>query len=129
MAVLLAIVAFLWLSPSDESSPQQMTEQHSVDSTWLNLKYEIDKQYTSLYITYADSLSHMPEKTMNAAMYKLSGYANELLKEHRVLIEKYPQYEVSLQEIYLAHLIRDHNRLSKICEDYPIIYSNANKTE
>ena len=129
MAVLLAIVAFLWLSPSDEPSPQQMTEQHSVDSTWLNLKYEIDKQYTSLYITYADSLSQMPEKTMNAAIYILSGYANELLKEHRVLIEKYPQYEVSLQEIYLAHLIRDHNRLCKICEDYPRIYSNANKTE
>ncbi len=129
MAVLLAIVAFLWLSPSDESSPQQMTEQHSVDSTWLNLKYEIDKQYTSLYITYADSLSHMPEKTMNAAMYKLSGYADELLKEHRVLIEKYPQYEVSLQELYLSHLIRDHNRLRSICEDYPMIYSNANKTE
>jgi serine/threonine-protein kinase len=129
MAVLLAIVAFLWLSPSDEPSPQQMTEQHSVDSTWLNLKYEIDKQYTSLYITYADSLSHMPEKTMNAAIYKLSGYANELLKEHKHLADAYPQYEDSLQELYLSHLIRDHNRLRSICEDYPMIYSNANKTE
>ncbi|MBR1878572.1 MAG: protein kinase [Paludibacteraceae bacterium] len=129
MAVLLAIVAFLWLSPSDEPSPQQMTEQHSVDSTWLNLKYEIGKQYTSLYITYADSLSHMPEKTMNAAIYKLSGYANELLKEHKHLTDAYPQYEDSLQELYLSHLIRDHNRLRSICEDYPIIYSNANKTE
>lgn len=129
MAALLAIVAFLWLSPSDKSSPQQMTEQHSVDSTWLNLKYEIDKQYTSLYITYADSLSHMPEKTMNAAIYKLSGYANELLKEHKHLADAYPQYEDSLQELYLSHLIRDHNRLRSICEDYPLIYSNANKTE
>ncbi len=129
MAVLLAIVAFLWLSPSDEPSPQQMTEQHSVDSTWLNLKYEIDKQYTSLYITYADSLSHMPEKTMNAAIYKLSGYANELLKEHKHLTDAYPQYEDSLQELYLSHLVRDHNRLRSICEDYPMIYSNANKTE
>ncbi len=129
MAVLLAIVAFLWLSPSDKSSPQQMTEQHSVDSTWLNLKYEIDKQYTSLYITYADSLSQMPEKTMNAAIYKLSGYANELLKEHKHLTDAYPQYEDSLQELYLSHLIRDHNRLRSICEDYPMIYSNANKTE
>lgn len=129
MAVLLAIVAFLWLSPSDKSSPQQITEQHSVDSTWLNLKYEIDKQYTSLYITYADSLSHMPEKTMNAAIYKLSGYANELLKEHKHLTDAYPQYEDSLQELYLSHLVRDHNRLRSICEDYPMIYSNANKTE
>ena len=127
MAVLLAIVAFLWLSPSDKSSPQQMTEQHSVDSTWLNLKYEIDKQYTSLYITYADSLSHMPEKTMNAAIYKLSGYGNELLKEHKHLTDAYPQYEDSLQELYLSHLIRDHNRLRSICEDYPMIYSH--KTE
>ena len=129
MAVLLAIVAFLWLSPSDEPSPQQMTEQHSVNSTWLNLKYEIDKQYTSLYITYADSLSQMPEKTMNAAIYKLSGYANELLKEHKHLTDAYPQYEDSLQELYLMHLLRDYNRLRSICEDYPLIYSNANKTE
>ena len=99
----------------------------AVDSIWLNLKYEIDKQYTSLYITYADSLSHMPEKTMNAAIYKLSGYANELLKEHKYLTDAYPQYEDSLQELYLSHLVRDHNRLQSICEDYPMIYSN--KTE
>ena len=103
----------------------------AVDSIWLNLKYEIDKQYTSLYITYADSLSHMPEKTMNAAIYKLSGYANELLKEHKHLADAYPQYEDSLQELYLSHLLRDHNRLQSICEDYPMIYSNkySNKTE
>lgn len=103
----------------------------AVDSIWLNLKYEIDKQYTSLYITYADSLSHMPEKTMNAAIYKLSGYANELLKEHKYLTDAYPQYEDSLQELYLSHLVRDHNRLQSICEDYPMIYSNkySNKTE
>ena len=103
----------------------------AVDSIWLNLKYEIDKQYTSLYITYADSLSHMPEKTMNAAIYKLSGYANELLKEHKLLADAYPQYEDSLQELYLAHLVRDHNRLQSICEDYPMIYSNkySNQTE
>ena len=103
----------------------------AVDSIWLNLKYEIEKQYTSLYITYADSLSHMPEKTMNAAIYKLSGYANELLKEHKYLTDAYPQYEDSLQELYLAHLVRDHNRLQSICEDYPMIYSNkySNQTE
>lgn len=103
----------------------------AVDSTWLNLKYEIDKQYTSLYITYADSLTNMPEKTMNAAIYKLSGYANELLKEHKLLAGAYPQYEDSLQELYLAHLVRDHNRLQSICEDYPMIYSDkySNQTE
>ena len=103
----------------------------AVDSIWLNLKYEIDKQYTSLYITYADSLTNMPEKTMNAAIYKLSGYANELLKEHKYLTDAYPQYEDSLQELYLAHLVRDHNRLQSICEDYPMIYSKkySNKTE
>ena len=103
----------------------------AVDSIWLNLKVQTDKQYTSLYITYADSLSHMPEKTMNAAIYKLSGYANELLKEHKYLTDAYPQYEDSLQELYLSHLVRDHNRLQSICEDYPMIYSNkySNKTE
>ena len=103
----------------------------AVDSIWLNLKVQTDKQYTSLYCIYADSLTNMPEKTMNAAIYKLSGYANELLKEHKLLADAYPQYEDSLQELYLAHLVRDHNRLQSICEDYPMIYSNkySNQTE
>lgn len=103
----------------------------AVDSIWLNLKYEIDKQYTSLYCIYADSLTNMPEKTTNAAIELLSGYANELLKEHKLLADAYPQYEDSLQELYLSHLVRDHNRLQSICEDYPMIYSNkySNKTE
>ena len=103
----------------------------AVDSIWLNLKVQTDKQYTSLYCIYADSLTNMPEKTMNAAIYKLSGYANELLKEHKYLTDAYPQYEDSLQELYLAHLVRDHNRLQSICEDYPMIYSNkySNQTE
>ena len=101
----------------------------AVDSIWLNLKVQTDKQYTSLYCIYADSLTNMPEKTTNAAIELLSGYANELLKEHKLLGESYPQYEDSLQELYLSHLVRDHNRLRSICEDYPLIYSNANKTE
>ena len=103
----------------------------AVDSIWLNLKVQTDKQYTSLYCIYADSLTNMPEKTTNAAIELLSGYANELLKEHKYLTDAYPQYEDSLQELYLAHLVRDHNRLQSICEDYPMIYSNkySNKTE
>lgn len=103
----------------------------AVDSIWLNLKVQTDKQYTSLYCIYADSLTNMPEKTTNAAIELLSGYANELLKEHKLLADAYPQYEDSLQELYLAHLVRDHNRLQSICEDYPMIYSNkySNQTE
>ena len=136
------IIAFVIVFQPNSTETAQISEiqtdtevvvpaKPAVDSIWLNLKYEIDKQYTSLYITYADSLSHMPEKTMNAAIYKLSGYANELLKEHKYLTDAYPQYEDSLQELYLAHLVRDHNRLQSICEDYPMIYSNkySNQTE
>lgn len=136
------IIAFVIVFQQNPTETAQISEiqtdtqivvpaKPAVDSIWLNLKYEIDRQYTSLYITYADSLSHMPEKTMNAAIYKLSGYANELLKEHKLLAGAYPQYEDSLQELYLAHLVRDHNRLQSICEDYPMIYSNkySNKTE
>ena len=99
----------------------------AVDSVWLDVKSRAEQQYSTLYRTYADSLKNMPEKTMNAAIYKLSGYANELLKEHKHLADAYPQYEDSLQELYLAHLVRDHNRLQSICADYPMIYSN--KTE
>lgn len=140
--VITTIIAFVIVFLPNPTETAQISEiqtdtevvvpaKPAVDSIWLNLKYEIDKQYTSLYITYADSLSHMPEKTMNAAIYKLSGYANELLKEHKLLADAYPQYEDSLQELYLAHLVRDHNRLQSICEDYPMIYSNkySNKTE
>ena len=132
--VITTIIAFVMVFQPNPTETAQISEiqtdtelvvpaKPAVDSTWLNLKYEFDKQYTSLYITYADSLSHMPEKTMNAAIYKLSGYANELLKEHKHLTDAYPQYEDSLQELYLSHLVRDHNRLRSICEDYPMIYS------
>ncbi len=136
-----AIVAFVIVFLPSPKETAQISEiqtdtmvlvvpiEPAVDSVWLDVKSRAEQQYSTLYRTYADSLSHMPEKTMNAAIYKLSGYANELLKEHKHLTDAYPQYEDSLQELYLSHLIRDHNRLRSICEDYPMIYSNANKTE
>jgi serine/threonine protein kinase len=134
-----AIVAFVIVFLPSPKETAQISEiqtdtvalvvpiEPAVDSVWLDVKSRAEQQYSTLYRTYADSLKNMPEKTMNAAIYKLSGYANELLKEHKHLADAYPQYEDSLQELYLSHLIRDHNRLRSICEDYPMIYSH--KTE
>ena len=139
--VLVAIVAFVIVflpSPKETAQPIKIQTdtvvvivptEPAVDSVWLDVKSRAEQLYSTLYRTYTDSLKNMPEKTMNAAIYKLSGYANELLKEHKHLTDAYPQYEDSLQELYLSHLVRDHNRLRSICEDYPMIYSNANKTE
>lgn len=139
---IITIIAFVIVFQPNPTETAQISEiqtdtevvvpaKPAVDSIWLNLKVQTDKQYTSLYCIYADSLTNMPEKTTNAAIELLSGYANELLKEHKLLADAYPQYEDSLQELYLAHLVRDHNRLQSICEDYPMIYSNkySNKTE
>jgi len=98
--------------------------QPAADSTWLNVKYKAEKQYDSLYRIYADSLSNMPEKTMNTTAVLLSCYGNKMLEQHNQLLQAYPQYEEPLQELYISSLIRDHLRLRNICEDYPLIYPN-----
>ena len=96
--------------------------QLASDSAWLNVKYEAEKQYDSLYRLYADSLSNMPEKTMNQAIGLLSRYAGRMLEQHNQLLQSYPQYEDPLQELYISSLTRDHLRLRTLCEDYPLIY-------
>lgn len=98
--------------------------QPAADSAWLNVKYEAEKQYDSLYCIYTDSLSNMPEKTMNTAAVLLSRYGNKMLERHNQLLQSYPQYEEPLQELYISSLIRDHLRLRTLCEDYPLIYPN-----
>lgn len=130
-ATVIALVIVFFPQPAKPLPPTIITQTDTivvitrplVDSVWLHTRNEADKQYTSLYRSYADSLTSMPEKTMNAAIPLLSNYGNRMLEKHNSLIKIYPQYEDSLQELYILHLVRDHNRLRNICEGYPMIYS------
>ena len=133
LASVIALVIVFFPRPAEPLPPAIVTRTDTVvvitrppvDSVWLRTRNEVDNRYTSLYRAYADSLTAMPEKTMNAAVPLLSNYGNRMLEEHNRLVKIYPQYEDSLQELYLLHLVRDHNRLRNIYEDYPIIYSDS----
>ncbi len=132
-ASVIALVILFFPRPAEPLPPTIVTRTDTVvvitrppvDSVWLRTRNEVDNQYTSLYRAYADSLTAMPEKTMNAAVPLMGNYGNRMLEEHNRLVKIYPQYEDSLQELYLLHLVRDHNRLRNIYEDYPIIYSDS----
>ena len=120
-AGLLALAALLWMPHAEEPMPQP-----TVDTAWLSVKEEAEKQYDTLYRVYADSITGMPEKTMNTAIILLSNYGNRMLAENNRLMQTYPQYEEPLQELYISCLTRYHLRLRNLCEDYPLIYQNQN---
>jgi serine/threonine protein kinase len=100
--------------------------QPEVDSVWLKLKVRTDKQYTSLYHTYADSLTNMPVKSMNEGSAMTNRYAAQMHQTRDKLAKSYPQYEEQLQKQYLATYTRDLPRLEIIYKDYPIMHVNLN---
>lgn len=100
--------------------------QPEVDSVWLKLKVKTDKQYTSLYHTYADSLTNMPVKTMNEGSAMTNRYAAQMHQTRDKLAKSYPQYEEQLQKQYLVTYTRDLPRLEIIYKDYPIMLVNLN---
>lgn len=100
--------------------------QPEVDSVWLKLKVKTDKQYTSLYHTYADSLTNMPVKTMNEGSAMTNRYAAQMHQTRDKFAKSYPQYEEQLQKQYLVTYTRDLPRLQIIYKDYPIMHVNLN---
>lgn len=100
--------------------------QPEVDSVWLKLKVKTDKQYTSLYHTYADSLTNMPVKSMNEGSAMTNRYTAQMHQTRDKLAKSYPQYEEQLQKQYLATYTRDLPRLEIIYKDYPIMHVNLN---
>lgn len=98
----------------------------AVDSVWLKLQLKTDKQYTSLYLTYADSLTNMPVKSMNEGSAMTNRYAAQMHQTRDKLAKSYPQYEEQLQKQYLATYTRDLPRLEIIYKDYPIMHVNLN---
>ena len=95
--------------------------QPAVDSTWLNLKSRAERQYATLYRTYADSLTNMPDKSMNEGIVMINRYATQMLQTRDKLAKSHPQYEEPLQEQYLLIYTRDLPRLQVIYKDYPVI--------
>lgn len=131
IGIIAAFIVTLWphlVEPVPQTVVQTDTvvviTQPSVDSTWLNLKKRANIQYQKIYRLYADSITGMPEKTMNTAIILLANYGNRMLAENNRLMQTYPQYEEPLQELYISCLTRYHLRLRNLCEDYPLIYSN-----
>lgn len=100
--------------------------QPEVDSVWLKLKVKTDKQYTSLYLTYADSLTNMPVKSMNEGSAMTNRYAAQMHQMRDNFAKSYPQYEEQLHKQYLATYTRDLPRLEIIYKDYPIMHVNLN---
>lgn len=100
--------------------------QPEVDSVWLKLKVKTDKQYTSLYHTYADSIKNMPRKSMNEDSAMTNRYTAQIHQTRDKLAKSYPQYEEQLQKQYLVTYTRDLPRLEIIYKDYPIMHVNLN---
>jgi len=95
--------------------------QPAVDSTWLNLKKQASNRYKKLYRLYADSLTNMPDKSLNEGIVMTNRYAARMGEERDKFIRRNPQYEEQLQEQYLLIYTRDLPRLQVIYKDYPII--------
>ena len=96
--------------------------QPAVDSTWLNLKKQASNRYKKLYRLYADSLTNMPDKSLNEGHAMTNRYAARMLAQRDKLINAYPQYEEALHEQYLLIYTRDLPRLQQIYKDYPFRY-------
>ena len=95
--------------------------QPAVDSTWLNLEKQASNRYKKLYRLYADSLTNMPDKSLNGGIAMTNRYAARMLDERDKFIRRNPQYEEPLQEQYLLIYTRDLPRLQVIYKDYPVI--------
>ena len=98
----------------------QVITQPSVDSVWLNLEKQANGQYRKLYRIYSDSLTNMPERSLNEGIAMTNRYAARMLEERDKFIRRNPQYEKQLHEQYLLIYTWDLPRLQDICKDYPI---------
>ena len=98
-----------------------LVTQPAVDSAWLALEQQASAQYQKLYRLYADSLTSMPEKSLNEGIVMTNRYATQMLQTRDKLAKSHPQYEEPLQEQYLLIYTRDLPRLQVIYKDYPVI--------
>ena len=101
--------------------PELQPVQFAVDSTWLILEKQANGRYRKLYHLYADSLTNMPEKSLNEGLAMTSRYAEHMLAERDKLVCNHPQYEEQVHEQYLRIYMRDLPKLQEIYKDYPVV--------
>lgn len=107
--------------PAQTIQPEIQPVQPVVDSTWLTLEKQANGRYKKLYRLYADSLTNMPEKSLNEGITMTSRYAERMLAERDRLIRTHPKYEEQLQEQYFRIYTRDLPKLQDIYKDYPVV--------
>lgn len=103
------------------AQPKPQFTQPIVDTAWPELQKQTDMQYQKLYRLYADSLTNMPEKSLNEGIAMTNRYAARMLEERDKFIRRNPQYEKQLQELYLLIYTRDLPLLQDIIKGYLIV--------
>ncbi|MCR5533441.1 MAG: protein kinase [Paludibacteraceae bacterium] len=129
IGVLVAAMIVLFRPNPVEPVPQTIEQtdtvvivtQPAVDSAWLNLKKQAESRYEKLYRLYADSLTNMPEKSVNEGIAMTSRYASRMFEEKNKLMKAHPQYQEQLHQQYMLIYERDWPRLHEIHKDYPIV--------
>ena len=122
-----AIVIFLQPRYANDEMPLVVADtvvivtQPAVDSAWLNLKKQAESRYEKLYRLYADSLTNMPEKSVNEGIAMTNRYASRMFEEKNKLMKAHPQYQEQLHQQYMLIYERDWPRLHEIHKDYPIV--------
>jgi len=107
--------------PAQAVQPVPQPVQPAVDSTWLALEKQANGRYKKLYRLYTDSLTNMPERSLNEGIAMTGRYAERMLAERDRLIRNHPLYEEQLQEQYLRIYSRDLPKLQEIYKNYPVV--------
>ena len=107
--------------PAQAVQPEIQSVLPAVDSTWLTLEKQAKGRYKKLYRLYTDSLTNMPEKSLNVGIAMTSRYAERMWAESDRLIRTHPKYEEQLQEQYLRIYTRDLPKLQEIYKNYPVV--------
>ena len=107
--------------PAQAVQPEIQSVLPAVDSTWLTLEKQANSRYKKLYRLYTDSLTNMPEKSLNVGIAMTSRYAERMWTESDRLIRTHLKYEKQLQEQYLRIYTRDLPKLQEIYKNYPVV--------
>lgn len=92
----------------------------TAEFSWQTLQQQAEKEYSSLYESYADSLVNMAEPEYYAARAIINRYATRMYYLREQLITEHPEFEDALIEQQNIIYSRDYPRLTQIVKDYPV---------